>query len=253
MTGLVRKATLFAVVGALAAAVAMANVPDPNQSLCPTDQINIIGFFNDLDGTPALDPTADPYGAFCVTVIGLNSLPIEGSLVVIDLSNCNLQLCVSQYDDGEVGDPAGDGLPIVDCATQTIRRYTDALGVACFRIQGKSRPDLGCLVGVASCVSITADGVPLLCNPDAPTFDLVQAGGVDTADLAEMLQILFFCTVDPIFAHPHRVDYYPLKGEVDTSDLARFLDVQFGLLTGTPNSPQNCDLPKDNVNGPKCE
>ncbi|HTO91529.1 MAG TPA: hypothetical protein VMJ70_10400, partial [Candidatus Sulfotelmatobacter sp.] len=66
MTGLVRKATFLVACGVLVASAAMASVPSPANSTVPTC-INLVG----TNGT-----SADPAGAFTVTVKDLANVPI---------------------------------------------------------------------------------------------------------------------------------------------------------------------------------
>jgi hypothetical protein len=120
MTGLVRKATLLAVCGLLAASAALAHVPDPANSDCPGTCIKVVGH----DGS-----VGDPLGQYCITIRDFNNVPIENSSVVVDFSNCDIQLCVDQKDPDV----------IVDCVSQTVRKLTDVNGVACFRVIGKRR------------------------------------------------------------------------------------------------------------------
>ena len=120
MTGLVRKATLLAVCGLLSAGAAVAHVPDPANSECPSPCIKVVGH----DGT-----VGDPMGEYCITIRDFNNVPIENSSVVVDFSNCDIQLCVDQKDPDV----------IVDCVSMTVRKLTDVNGVACFRVIGKRR------------------------------------------------------------------------------------------------------------------
>src|SRR5438093_12438986 len=138
MTGLVRKATLLAVCGLLSAGAAIAHVPDPVNSDCPASCIKVVG----SDGT-----VGDPIGQYCVTVRDFNNVPIENSLVVIDFSNCDIQLCIDQKDPDA----------LVDSISQTVRKLTNVNGIACFRIQGKRRP-VSCAVKPINCVEVLADG-----------------------------------------------------------------------------------------------
>lgn len=234
MTGLVRKATLFAVCGLLAAGVAMANVPDPSNSECPVDGwIYVVGH-NGTEG--------DAAGEFCVTVRDYNNLPIENASVVVDFSACDLQLCLDQLDDATTGPP---GEAFTDCVSQTVRKLTDAQGMACFRILGKSRAALGCDSPpgqLPGCVKIYADGV-FLCALNAPTFDLindVDGTGLSAGDLSAWLTA-FFCGTSPI-----RADYI-CDGSVGAQDLSRWLSVFFG-----GGSALNCPPPKNSQTGPKC-
>ena len=232
MTGLIRKATLLAVCGLLTAGVAMAGLPGAN-SECQGTCIYVVGH----NGT-----VGDVAGEFCVTVRDLGNFPIENSTVVIDFSNCDLQLCINQLD------PSA----IVDCVSQTVRKLTDVTGKACFRIIGKSRPELGCGEQNPSpppsnnfaCVRIFADAVPV-CSIYAPTFDLVNdadGSGLGAGDLAAWLTI-FFCPEAP---NPRRGDYV-CDGVLGAGDLSRWLTIFFA-----GGSLLNCPPPKDANVGPKC-
>jgi hypothetical protein len=231
MTGLVRKATLFAMCGLLAAGVAMAHVPDPTKCECPPDGwIYVVGHDGNCN---------DGVGAFCVTIRDFNQLPIENASVVIDFSACDLQLCIDQLN---CVDPDPLRPTFVDCNSQTVRRLTNAAGQACFSISGKSRDGLGCGGAAPGCVKVYADGV-FICALSAPTFDLVNdadGSGLGAGDLSNWLT-LFFCGNSPI-----RGDYI-CDGSVGADDLSKWLTVFFGA-----GSVLNCPPPKDPQVGPKC-
>ena len=204
MTGSVRKATLFAVCGLLAASVAMAGPPDPSNSECPSPCIWVVGH-NGVAG--------DPVGEYCVTVRDLNNVPITHSLVQISFSGCDLQLCPNQLD------PA----VAVNCVDQWVSKFTDVNGRACFRVIGKSRPGLGCAGPPPGRAVVFFDGV-YLCSPNAPTFDLVNEGageGLTGSDLSEWLHLFFNCS------SPTQIDY-DCDGVVSANDLSVFLGVFFG-------------------------
>jgi hypothetical protein len=222
MTGLVRKATLFAVCGLLAAGTAMAHVPDPANSECPSPCIKVVGH----DGT-----VGDPMGEYCITIRDFNNVPIENSSVVVDFSNCDIQLCVDQKDPDV----------IVDCVSMTVRKLTDVNGVACFRVIGKRR-DLDCAPKPNPCVEVFADGV-FICALYAPTFDLENepGAGVSGNDLSRFLHLFLDCGV-----YLTAIDYNCNK-EADGDDLSQFLA---GFFNG--GSVLNCDPPKDVNLGPKC-
>jgi hypothetical protein len=243
MTGLVRKATLLAVCGLLSAGVAFANVPDPANSECHNVGAEGLGLF--CPGATGnfsifvvgnLGGTVDPVGEFCVTVRNFNNVPIGNASVVIDFSDCDLQLCTNQL----------DAAVTVDCVSQTVRKNTNASGVACFRVRGKSRSpgSLGCGGAIKDCAKIFADGV-LLCSADAPTYDLVsQLGedGMNPNDLSEWLHLSFDCVPGPT-----RGNYDCTNHDLDPNDLSIFLFVSFA-----GNSAENCAGAKDPVVGPKC-
>jgi hypothetical protein len=113
MTGLVRKATLLAVLGLLAASVAVAGVPDPTQSVVPT--------FIDL--VACSGGVIDPYGAFTVTVNDEAGNPVEG---------CEVKIVFAS--DLYVYDTIA-GLT-VNCTDNAVIGTSDATGVAYFNIPG---------------------------------------------------------------------------------------------------------------------
>ena len=222
MTGLVRKATLLAVCGLLAAGTAMAHVPDPANSECPSPCIKVVGH----DGTDG-----DPMGEYCITIRDFNNVPIENSSVVVDFSNSDIQLCVDQKDPDV----------IVDCVSMTVRKLTDVNGVACFRVIGKRR-DLDCTPKPNPSTEVFADGV-FICALYAPSFDLENepGAGVSGNDLSRFLHLFLDCGV-----YLTAIDYNCNK-EMDGDDLSQFLA---GFFNG--GSVLNCDPPKDVNLGPKC-
>ena len=113
MTGLVRKASLLAVLGLLAASVAVAGIPDPTQSTIP--------LYIDLVGCKTAVP--DPYGLFTVTVNDAAGNPVEGCEVAV-VFNTDLKIY-----------SAIPGLT-VDCAARKAVAISDASGVATFVITG---------------------------------------------------------------------------------------------------------------------
>ena len=243
MTGLVRKATLLAVCGVLAASVAVANVPDPANSDC----INTGALTLGLDCPKAIyvvgddgAGTADPVGEFCVTVRDFNNVPIENSSVIIDFSNCDVQLCFEQ---DAPGPDINDGVQ-VDCVSRTVRKLTDASGEACFSVRGKTKYTGDVCAFTKNCVEVFADGV-FLCALDAPTFDLVNQGGEDGLnpnDLSNWLFLTFNCPEGP-----YRGNYdCTNQSTVDPNDLSIWLFVNFQGL-----SAANCAGAKTVV-GPKC-
>ena len=168
MTGLVRKASLLAVLGLLAtAAVAGAGVPDPTQCVFPA-YIDLVACNGGI---------VDAYGAFTVTVNDAGGNPISGSEVKITFA-----------DDLYIYDTIA-GLT-VDCATNAVIAYTNASGLAYFTIPGASMNAGGNPIGSgAGGATITATGLALG-TATVPVFD--QAGavgvlGVGGADLTAWL------------------------------------------------------------------
>ena len=172
MTGLVRKATLLlSVCGLMVSGVALANVPDPINSEFNKANLNFSGH----DGGAA----GDAFSPFTVTVRDLANIPIQGSIVVIDVSLCNdIQFCSDQL-----------SATIADCPTHTLRQTTDALGQATFYLIGGATIDyVGNPNGQdCNCVKIYADGTNIVEASDEPVnagaFDLDNDSGVIGSDL----------------------------------------------------------------------
>lgn len=238
MNSLVRKAMLLAVCGLLLSGVAMANVPDPANSECNNVGALSLGLVSSKAITYVAGNSGgipDPVAEFCVTVRDFNNVPIENSSVVIDFSDCDLQLCTDQLDPGV----------IVDCISQTVRKLTNASGVACFRVMGKSRQGLGCLGAAKDCMKVYAEGV-FLCSGDAPTLDLInQAGedGLNANDLSQLINLWLVCGTSP-----PRANYSVENQIVDANDLSVFVKLWLTLA----GSAANCAGAKDPNVGPKC-
>lgn len=219
MTGLVRKATLFAVCGLLAAGTAFASVPSPANSDSPPC-IYLVGD----DGAGTIDGD----GEFCVTVRDLANAPINNSLVVVDFSGCTgLTIC----NNNEFG-------AIVDCATQTVRAFTGVGGVVCFRIKGHANNAGGDTAPYTpfNCAKIFADGV-LLNSPSVGAFDH-DASGLGPGDLSAWLGDFFSVNGG---AGPYARSDYDCTGDLGPADLSRWLDVFFDVAGNGP-STNNCPV-----------
>lgn len=222
MTGLLRKATLFAVCGLLAASAAFASVPSPTNTENKPACISLVG--DDGAGT------TDPIGEFCITVRDLANLAINNSLVVVDFSACSgLTIC----DNNEFG-------ATVDCATYTVRAFTDVNGLVCFRIKGHANNSGKTLpINAYDCGRLYADGV-LLNTFSVSAYD--QNGtGMGPADLASWLGD-FFGGSDP-----SRSDYdcsESVSGPpgVGPADLALWLTAFFagGSSSNCPGAKADC-------------
>jgi hypothetical protein len=125
MTGLVRKASLLAVLGLMAASVALAGIPDPTQCTIPT-YIDLVAC-----NTSAVP---DPYGLFTVTVNDAAGNPVEGCEVAV-VFNTDLKV----YN-------AIPGLT-VDCTARKVVAVSDASGVATFTMRGAPMNATGNPVG----------------------------------------------------------------------------------------------------------
>jgi len=154
MTGVIRKATLLAVLGLVVASSALAGIPSPANSTIPA--------FIKVVGTRATVP--DPLGTFTVTVNDVGPFPVVGSVVTLNFSACtDMFLCQ---------------LANVTCGPGIVSATTNSLGVATFTVVGGglcpgttgfAGPGLGC-------VTIRADGV-LLGTATANDYDLNGALG----------------------------------------------------------------------------
>lgn len=209
MTGLVRKATLFAVCGLLAASAAFGAVPSPANSNVP----GCVALVGNSAGT------IDVAGQFTVTVRDLANLPINNSLVVVDFSGArSSQLC-------NTGAFAG---VTIDCGTQTARAFTGAGGTVTFRIAGHSANVGGNQPPYPTYNDgkIFADGV-LLGSPTVVTYDH-DANGMGASDLGAWLGDFFGGN------NPSRSDY-DCTSTLGASDLGQWLTVFFA-----GGSPSNC-------------
>jgi len=201
MTGLVRKATLFAVCGLVAAGAAYASVPSPANSSVPP----CFALVGENAGT------IDPAGNFTITVRDLANLPINGSLVVVDLSGVSgLQIC----DNNEAGFT-------VDCGTQTVRGFTGVGGTITMAIKGHAVNSGGNVppYSAYNSAKVYADGV-LLASPTAQAYDH-DGSGMGPADLSAWLGD-FFGGNDP-----SRSDYDCTGAPLGPSDLSTWLTVFF--------------------------
>jgi hypothetical protein len=218
MTGLVRKATLFAVCGLVTASAAFASVPSPANSVTP-GCVRLVG----QNGSAVPDPA----GTFTVTVRDLANLPINNSLVVVDFSSASgLTLC-------STGAPAGI---TIDCGTQTVRGFTGAGGTISFTIRGHANNSGGNQPPYASYSDgkIFADGV-LLGSPSVSAIDH-DANGMGPADLSAWLGDFFGGN------NPSRSDYDCTGSPLGPSDLSAWLTIFFagGSTTNCPASGAQC-------------
>ena len=206
MTGLVRKATLFAVCGVLAASAAFAGVPSPGNSTVP-GCVTLVG---SSVGVP--DSVA---GKFCVTVRDLANNPLNGSSVAIDISGrADLRFCNNQLNANY----------IQNCAAGTVRAFTNATGVACFTLLGSSQ---GPAVTLGGGGRIYADGV-LIGTPGVSAYDIDGGSGVGANDLSAWL-------IDFGSGNAYGRSDYDCSGGVGANDLSLWL-----ITFGTGASSQSC-------------
>jgi len=220
MTGLVRKATLLAVLGLLiTSAVALAGIPDPAHCTYPS--------FIDVMGNKA--GVIDPYGAFNVTVLDIGSNPVVGCAVTITISCTDIALCTT---------PASAGVTITNPAAgvAVAQAFTNASGVATFDLAGAARNSGALATGcgyngaaITLCNSISLGTATVAAFDENGAVPLVA--GVEISDLSAWMKD--FGAVGTI-GYKGRSDYSHANG-IDIVDLSKWL-VRFG----TTNSGNGC-------------
>jgi hypothetical protein len=171
MSGLLRKAMLFACAGVLAASSAMAAVPSPADSDVPCG-FNLVGTTGGV---------ADARGEFTITVRDLAHNPIIGSSVVIDFNACavDIRICSVQPVAGVTADCSG--------AVGEINAVTNGAGAVVLRIVGGARNTAsGSPAAGFKCATVYADGVNLG-TINVGAYDENGAGGVNPADISLFL------------------------------------------------------------------
>ena len=171
MTGLLRKAMLFACAGVLAASSAMAAVPSPADSDVPCG----------LDLVGSTGGVADPRGQVTILVRDLAHNPIAGSSVVIDFTSCvlDIRVCSVQPVAGVTADCSG--------TVGSISAVTDGTGSVTIRVVGGARNTASGTPGAGfKCATVYADGVNLG-TINVGAFDENSAGGVNPADISVWL------------------------------------------------------------------
>jgi len=212
MTGLVRKASLLAVLGILATAtVAGAGVPDPAQCVIPS-------FF---DLVACKDGVVDSYGAFTVTVNDAGGNPMPGVAVeIVFASDLYIYSAIA-------------GLT-VNCTDNSVMAMTDASGVAYFTIPGATINTNGVAAGSGlGGAAIYANDIALG-TATVAVYDengAATTAGVEVTDLAAWLGD--FAKVGTI-GYKGRSDFNH-NGAVEVVDLSTWL-VRFA----SQNSSQNC-------------
>jgi hypothetical protein len=231
MTGLVRKAILFAACGMLAASAAMASTPSAANSTTP-NHINLVGSTGGV-----IDPDVN-FSKFTITVRDLNNLPVNNSFVIIDFSSCSgMQLCSDQLQ---------AGITAV-CGFQQVRGFTGAGGTLTLAVGGHANntgsgnpsgdtdPNDGFNNPSVQpgCASIEADGTPLKSGITVASFDH-NGGGIIPSDQACYLGDYFGVNSGGTGRELHRSDY-DNSGTVIPSDQSIYLFMYF-----SSNSTDNC-------------
>jgi hypothetical protein len=237
MTGLVRKAILFAGCGVLIAGSAMANVPSAANSSftgspIPGGSPDDDGFYvvakcvtGDCDiAQPS--PPEDALGQFSVTVRDAGNVLLAGVVVTADFNACtDFRLAQNQ---------TFPGVSIL-CGSKVVSATTNALGVASFRILGGALNPAPAVTGATgTCVELRASNV-FLRNVRAAAFD--QDGllnGVGGGDLSLLLADI----LPPPAANPNftRSDY-SLDGAVGGGDLSIWLSDFFSSRGDSDTAP----------------
>jgi hypothetical protein len=171
--------------------------------------------------SPNTPGAADPIGDITIVVRDLVNLPVNNSLVVIDFSACgDVRLCTDPHD------PAA----IVDCASRTVRKYTDVAGVAKFRIVGCGIATPGTPGSAGRCARIYSDWSDEGSFPVA-VYDLVSCDGIRPPDLSAWLADFFTLPTGA----PR--DDYDGNGTVGPADLSLWLQEFFTAVTGQGCGP----------------
>lgn len=205
MSGLLRKAMLFACAGVLAASSAMAAVPSPADSDVPCG-LNLVG---------STGGVADVRGEFTITVRDLAHNPIAGSSVVIDFNACStdIRICSVQPVAGVTADCSG--------AVGEINAVTNGAGAVVLRIVGGARNIAsGSPASPFKCATVYADGVNLG-NINVGAYDENASGGVNPADVSVWLPDSFDADYEG------RSDFN-CSGTINPADLSLLLGVSLG-------------------------
>jgi len=196
MTGLLRKAMLFACCGVLAASYAMAAIPSPADSDIPCG-INLV---TTVSG--AADP--HPFGTVTIVVRDVAQNPIPGSSVVIDFDACvgpssasDIRLCSAQPHPGVTAtctSPVGE-----------ISAVTDGSGSVVLRVVGASQggPAATTAAGI-NCATVYADGINLG-TINVGTFDMDSGGGL--LNDASVWKQDYIASINPPFPVNGRGDF----------------------------------------------
>ena len=212
MTGVLRKATLLATAGLLAASAAMAGVPSAGNSTTPS----LIPLVGNAGGVP------DGFGTVSITVRDLANNPLVGASVVIDLSLAtDLALCDDQL----------DANALVNCVAKTTRKFTDVLGQVSFVVLGGSNGPGNATSNVNN-GRIYANGT-LIGSPTVAAYDLDGTNGVAGNDLSAWLTD--FAANPTVYG---RSDYDD-SGAVAGNDLSFWL-TRFASAASTASCTTSC-------------
>lgn len=167
MTGLIRKATLFSVVGLVVAGVAMAAVPNEATSTVPS-VIKIGGG----PAAPGMGTSAvDPLAVVTYVIRDANNTPVPTTSVVLNFAACT-----------DIVLSPGTG---INCGAKSFTGTTDGLGQLSVGIRGVGN-GAGSPRAVCNCVHVTAGGQPFS-DVGAAAFDKDGTSGVGAGDLSLLI------------------------------------------------------------------
>ena len=160
-------------------------------------------------------------GEFLIVIRDLLYNPTAGALVVLDLSGVpDVVLCTDQLDANEV----------MDCASHTVRKSTDALGQARFTLVGSST-GANDVPSPGWPARIYANGI-LVRDVSVSAFDLDGSNGVGVGDLSVWL-------TDFGSGAPHPRSDFDGSGDVSAGDLSEWL-TEFGGSASTESCRAAC-------------
>jgi len=183
------------------------SIPSPANSTVPAI-IRLVG----ANGVP---DAAD--GEFTVVARLLSNNPINGCVIVLDLSSCpDLVLCADQM----------DASAQVNCAAKSVRKFANAQGAVTFTLLGSSTGG-GRAVSLAGSARIYGNGV-IMGTPSVSAFDLDGSGGVGAGDLSVWFG-------DFGSGQPYERSDFDGSGTIGAADLSMWLGV-----FGAGGSAQSC-------------
>jgi hypothetical protein len=149
---------------------------------------------------------------------------MPGVLVTIDFSGCtDMRLSADPH----------DPQAIVNCAAQTVSKFTDAQGIVRFRVVGGSVGVPGTPGSPRNSAHVYGDGT-LEASPEVAIYDLTNFDGLGAADLSAWLAD-FFDGFDP-----ERCDYDG-SGAMGANDLSFWLKAFFAAQsTGNCGTAGHC-------------
>ena len=176
----------------------------------------------------------DVKGQAQVVVRDASSNPVANATVTIDFApfelnaptcaGSDLHLCNTQ--------PFGGNSIVCTSTEKTVSAYTNASGVATFRIVGSTAVSPGNPPGVTQACARVRIGTYILGHLRVGAYDLNNSGGVNSADQSLFLEVMFASPA----GYRSRADYNG-DGFCNSADYSKFISVMFGA--GSNNSCQS--------------